>query len=248
MAPVKARHTDTASGDGTLEGTFGFDPEQGAAHFILRIPAGSHHPLEMSEHLSWDPDRVGLNIHLNPDRQDGQIRSRCPRAKWNDVADTVRAEFNARLRTHGHSPGRWKIGYNMLARALGKELCLLLWAIEDADPALTPTALANWQGLAPEERWWLYTMTAAATGNYATGRNVGWRKAVRYALTENPLTHRPPGERVVPEFFRLAEVIPALTAARVEAADIQDPIAAGFLTAQDPSEKPRRRARRRASA
>jgi hypothetical protein len=40
--------------------------------------------------------------------------------------------------------------------------------------------------LAPEERWWLYTMTAAQTGHHAQ-KNRGWRKAVRAALTENPV-------------------------------------------------------------
>ena len=46
-------------------------------------------------------------------------------------------------------------------------------------------------------------MTAAATGNAVTGRNRGWRKSVRFALTENPLTHRMSDQPVVPEFFRL---------------------------------------------
>jgi len=31
-------------------------------------------------------------------------------------------------------------------------------------------------------------MTNAATGQALRGRNVGWRKAVRFALTENPLS------------------------------------------------------------
>jgi hypothetical protein len=31
-------------------------------------------------------------------------------------------------------------------------------------------------------------MTNAATGHALTGRNKGWRKAVRYALTENPVS------------------------------------------------------------
>jgi hypothetical protein len=31
----------------------------------------------------------------------------------------------------------------------------------------------------------LYTMTAAQTGHHSK-RNLGWRKSVRYALTENP--------------------------------------------------------------
>jgi hypothetical protein len=31
-------------------------------------------------------------------------------------------------------------------------------------------------------------MTNAATGHAIAGRNKGWRKAVRYALTENPVS------------------------------------------------------------
>ena len=72
-------------------------------------------------------------------------------------------------------------------RLLGKELTLLGWAVEDADPALIPTAIKNWLGLAAEERWWLFTMTNAATGHVVRGKNRGWRKAVRFALTENPV-------------------------------------------------------------
>jgi hypothetical protein len=80
---------------------------------------------------------------------------------------------------------RWKTGPNPVARLLGKELVLLAWAIENADPALAGVAVENWRGLAPEERWWLYTMTAAQTGHHSK-HQIGWRKAVRYALTENP--------------------------------------------------------------
>lgn len=61
---------------------------------------------------------------------------------------------------------QWKL----VRRDLGKELVLLAWAIEDADPALIPTAIANWNGLVPEERWWLYTQTAAATGHAQRSR------------------------------------------------------------------------------
>jgi len=53
---------------------------------------------------------------------------------------------------------------------------------------LIPTAIRNWLGLAPEERWWLFTMTAAATGHALHGRGRCWRKAVRFALTENPVS------------------------------------------------------------
>ena len=41
--------------------------------------------------------------------------------------------------------------------------------------------IRNWLGLKPEERWWLYTMTAAATG-LAHQIGMGWREALRRAL------------------------------------------------------------------
>jgi hypothetical protein len=197
-----ATSRSTSSIDSAV-GSFGFNPTECVAHFVVAIPAGTAQPVEISEHFSWHPasgDRVG---HYGEEREDGQVRCRLPRPKWNDVADAVRTEFNARLRRTAQKPGRWKTGANVVSRLFGKELTLLAWAIEDADPALTKTAIANWQGLTPEERWWLYTMTAAATGNFQTGRNRGWRKAVRFALTENPVSNRPPDEPVVPEFFQL---------------------------------------------
>ena len=42
-------------------------------------------------------------------------------------------------------------------------------------------AIRNWHGLKPEERWWLYTMTAATTG-LAHQAGMGWRGALRQAL------------------------------------------------------------------
>lgn len=186
-----------------LAGAFGFDPDGSAAHFLVNIPAGVTVPVDISEHLTWDPERVADSVHLGLEHQNGQVRCRLPRAKWNEIAEVLRAELNARLKKEGRRPGKWRAGYNAISRPLGKELTLLAWAVEDADPALIPTAIANWQGLQPEERWWLYTMTAAATGHCQAGRGRGWRKAVRFALTENPVASRPTSEPVVPEFFRL---------------------------------------------
>ena len=74
--------------------------------------------------------------------------------------------------------------------------------------ALIPIALANWSGLAPEERWWLYTKTAGATGHASEGRNRGWRKAVRYALTENPVSGFTGNASAVPEYFQIASAGP----------------------------------------
>jgi hypothetical protein len=52
-------------------------------------------------------------------------------------------------------------------------------------PTTSPNALRNWEALAPEERWWLYTMTVATTGQ-ALQKGIGWRKALRAALADNP--------------------------------------------------------------
>jgi hypothetical protein len=70
-----------------------------------------------------------------------------------------------------------------MQRLFGKELLVLLWAIEQSDvsPEEIAVGIRNWLGLKPEERWWLYTMTAAATG-LAHQTGMGWRDALRRAL------------------------------------------------------------------
>jgi hypothetical protein len=174
---------------------FGFCPEESAHHFLVTIPAGIRDDVLISEHLIWDESRTSSPPTFAFGEAEGKLRAILPRPKWNEIADEVRVEFNKRLKQEGRKSGSWKTGANPVSRLLGKELVLLAWAIEEADPALTPQAIKNWLGLVPEERWWLYTMTCAATGHAIQGRNKGWRKAVRYALTENPVTespHEPP--------------------------------------------------------
>lgn len=164
---------------------FGFDPEESEHHFVVTVPGGHRRDVLIAEHLSFGPScspALGMGV------QDARFRVTLARAKWEAIAHEARAELNRRLRKQGLPPGRWKRGDNPVARLLGKELTLLAWAVEDADPALIPAAIRNWLGLAPEERWWLFTMTSAATGHALHGRNKGWRKAVRFALTENPVT------------------------------------------------------------
>ena len=176
---------------------FGFQPEQSQHHFSVTVPAGNRDEVLIAERLAFDPETGHAPPSLAAGPHDVKLRVGLPRAKWNAIADEVRVEFNRRLKQQGLPAGRWKTGDNVVARLLGKELTLLAWAVEDADPALVPTAIRNWLGLAPEERWWLYTMTSAATGHAVHGRGRGWRKAVRFALTENPvagLRHEPAAE------------------------------------------------------
>lgn len=193
---------------------FGFQPEQSQHHFLVTVPAGNRSDVLIAEHLTYDPEAGSELPTLSTGSHDSKLRVRLSRSKWNAVANDVRIHFNRRLKQQGLPAGRWKTGDNALMRLLGKELTLLAWAVEDADPALTPIAIRNWHGLAPEERWWLYTMTSAATGDAIQGRGKGWRKAVRFALTENPVGDTRPD--LPPPEFRLVS-----TEMRTESADRQ---------------------------
>jgi hypothetical protein len=176
---------------------FSFVPSRSEHHFLVTIPSQKHESVYISEHFSWDESQARRKLSFALGTEDDTIRVVLPRPKWEAIADAVRAEFNQRLKQERLKMGKWKTGQTPLSRLLGKELVLLAWAIEDADPSLIPVAVQNWLGLALEERWWLFTMTNAATGHAVSGRNKGWRKAVRYALTENPVSEQAVQRRLV---------------------------------------------------
>lgn len=183
---------------------FGFIPSETGHHFIVTVPANTSDKVLISEHYSLVDTEAKIALNFALGKEDCNLRIILDRAKWDAIADSVRAEFNQRLKKDGIKTGKWQAGKNPLSRLFGKELALLAWAIEDADPALIPVAIKNWQGLMPEERWWLYTMTNAATGHAVQGRNKGWRKAVRYALTENPVSDYSPAHRI--ELFKIFDI------------------------------------------
>jgi hypothetical protein len=74
------------------------------------------------------------------------------------------------------------VGANPVDRLLGKELCVLAWAIEGMDFDHIPIAVRNWLALRPEERWWLFGMTAIITTGGVNDGGKGWRLALRHAL------------------------------------------------------------------
>lgn len=116
------------------------------------------------------------------------LRAVIERARWDEISDTARTEFNRRLKPRGMPTGRWTSGEVPVDRLLGKELVLLAWAIEDAPFEKIPVALANWLGLPQDQRWLLYTLAAAATGDAIRHRGIGWRRALMIAMTENPVS------------------------------------------------------------
>jgi hypothetical protein len=152
----------------------GVDPH----HFVVDLPVGRRPQVVIAE-------AYGIKAGLNglP-----EVAERCylARSTWSMISEEVKREFNERLRSKKLATSRWTTGINKVERLLGKELLVLAWAVEVANPEMVPNAIRNWIGLRPEERWWLYTVTAAATGG-PEHSDIGWRKALRFALTENPL-------------------------------------------------------------
>jgi len=158
---------------------------------MVTVPASRAQKAEVfiSEHFRWEKPEKGKETKISFNDEDSQLKVILPRRYWDEIAEEVKAEFNRRLRRMGVKTSKWlKKGQIPVERSLGKELVLLAWAIEECDPFLISTAIRNWLGLVPEERWWLYTMTNASTGHAVNGKGKGWRKAVRFALTENPIS------------------------------------------------------------
>ena len=173
---------------------FGFRPAVSKHHFAIVIPGGKRQDVSIWEHFVFDDD-ASAEPSSGLGTKESRPRVFLKRPKWNAIADPLRVEFNRLLHTEELPTGRWKRGTNRVGRLLGKELTVLAWAIEDADIDTIPVAIRNWQGLSREERWWLFTMTCAATGHAVDNRGQGWRRALHFALTENPVVARG-GDRV----------------------------------------------------
>jgi hypothetical protein len=151
---------------------FGVPATSDPHHFVVAIPRGNTLPVLIREHLGMADDSGRTRV---------LDRLLLDRPRWTAIRAEVQRAFNARLAEHNLAPGTWRVGENPIDRLLGKELCVLAWAIEHLDPEKIGIALRNWLALRPEERWWLFGMTALATGGIEDGE-AGWRVALRHAL------------------------------------------------------------------
>ena len=168
----------------------GFMPEESRHGFVIDIPKGigGEDLIFITEHRGEDLDHLGANATHSRSLTDPSLRVTIDRARWLALAQAFWDEANRRLRANGLAVAKFQKNPSKpvpVHPSLGKELCILCWAVESASPDDIPNALRNWESLAPEERWWLYTMTVATTGQ-ANQKNIGWRKALRAALADNP--------------------------------------------------------------
>ncbi len=166
---------------------FGFNPAESGHHFVLILPGeGEDGPAVLEERFGYGE---------TADVQRAEPRARVDAYTWGRLVEGVQAHFNRRLSDARRRAGVFQHGENFFAPHLGKELALLFWASDGLDPTDLPNALANWQGFAPEERWWLYTTVKASGAGPDEGRDRGWRKAIRIAFAESPAPPRSDGAR-----------------------------------------------------
>jgi hypothetical protein len=167
----------------------GFLPDEARHGFLIDVPkgAGSGDMVCISEHRGGDLDHMGMSEVVSTSPGNPSLRVLIDRARWLALAPGFWEEANRRLRANGLLPAKFQKNPTKpipVHPSLGKELCILCWAVEEATPDDIPNALHNWEALAPEERWWLYTMTVATTGQ-AMQKGIGWRKALRAAIADN---------------------------------------------------------------
>lgn len=157
---------------------FDLDDPYKAHGFLVTVPRTRFDPVSVWEVFGAPPSRDEREL-----RPETLLRAEIARERWDLISPELRNEMNRRLKAEGKKAGRFSLGDNPVQRLLGKELLVLAWAVEMADVTADECSIAvtNWLGLKPEERWWLYTMTAGATG-YAHQVGLGWRAALRQAL------------------------------------------------------------------
>lgn len=165
---------------------FGVPSTSEPHHFKVYIPKKNGN-IEISEHLGIEKSKEKIT----------EIQ-RCliKRTSWTIIRREVQSSFNDRLRKKKIKTSSWTNGKNQVDRLLGKELCVLAWAIERLSKDNVQLALKNWLGLRPEDRWWLFSMAARST-DIDLKRGYGWRIALGYALATSDLSCVPSETRSV---------------------------------------------------
>lgn len=168
----------------------GFLPKEARHGFLIQVPKGKANDdlINIAEYWGDELNALGERTIDPSSTGDRSLRVLIDRGRWLALAPAFWDDANRRLRANGLATSRFVKAPTKpvpVHPSLGKELCILCWAVEEASPDDIPNAIQNWEALAPEERWWLYTMTVATTGQ-ALQKGIGWRKALRAALADNP--------------------------------------------------------------
>lgn len=154
---------------------FGAPSEFGMHHFYVEIPVAPRDAVVIYEDYGFDGDESRCETV--------ERRLILARELWTKIRDEARRDFNDRLKVKNQGAGTWATGKVKLDRFLGRELCVLGWAAEHASPDECMVICQKWLAMRPEERWWLYSKTAAEAGRDNQTQR-GWRKALYCALSD----------------------------------------------------------------
>lgn len=169
---------------------FGFEPDESPYHFAVEIDETGL--ATVVERFEWEQGEF-------PDAPPPALKAVLDGARWSALASRVADTFNERLRADKRPAAEWKPRVTRLAPHFGKELVLLIWAAEEATITdIQGNILGNWLGLAPEERWWLYTTINATSNHPLYDKNRGWRRAIKIAFSENPVEAPAALDREIP--------------------------------------------------
>ena len=119
---------------------FGVPATSDPHHFKVIIPRSNSAPVQVSEYLG---------LQALSDEHSVIDRVLLDRARWTAIRSEVQRAFNARLSAHGLKPSAWKVGDNPVDRLLGKELCVLAWAVGAHGDGEDPRRRAQLAGAAP---------------------------------------------------------------------------------------------------
>lgn len=178
---------------------FGVPNDMAPHQFLVRIPTAKTDPVEVWE--DFGAAAVGTAAQK-------LCRAAVPRDTWRQVAEGVKSHLNRRLKEKDLKGSRFATGENRVERILGRELCVLAWAIESATPDEAAIAFTRWSSHRPEELWWLFQQIDRDGGEWDSPKT-GWRIAIRHALirdgeegTKTPRRLRPttPSEKT-PDLF-----------------------------------------------
>jgi Protein of unknown function (DUF3780) len=128
----------------------GFLPDEARHGFLIDVPKGNKgsEMICITEHRGSDLDHLGARSVNAPSPNDPSLRVIIDRARWSALAPAFWEEANRRLRANGLPTAKFQKNPAKpvpVHPSLGKELCILCWAVEDASPDDVPNALRNWE-------------------------------------------------------------------------------------------------------
>ena len=119
----------------------GFVTVEARHGFLIEVPKGSGRGdfIRISEHRNVDLSNPETVVRKTTNEQDPSLRVLIDRERWLALAPAFWEEANRRLRANGLAISKFQKNPTEpipVHPSLGKELCVLCWAVEDAQPEL----------------------------------------------------------------------------------------------------------------